>query len=85
MRKLQVQEAGGSWSWVFGRNMPSKTLATCTDKTKALPSKAIWAEDDLSWARQTFPDRTFRLAFSLDEEVECKNARGRVPSLQPAI
>lgn len=66
MKKLQVKNPGGKWSWVFGRSMPDKTLKTCDEKAKALPPKTHWAEDDLAWAQHNFPDREFRLGESLE-------------------
>lgn len=66
MKKLQVKNPDGKWSWVFSRRMPEKTLMTCEDKAKALPPKALWAEDDLAWAQHNFPDHEFRLGESLE-------------------
>lgn len=68
MRKLRVKTDTG-WAWVFCRKMddpvtPNK-LMTCEDKAKALPGNARWAEDDLKWARKTWPDREFELAETL--------------------
>ena len=67
MKKLQVKTATG-WAWVFRRNkMLADSLVTCKDKAKALPPKAMWAQDDFDWAVKTWPDRQFRLAETLSE------------------
>ncbi len=66
MKKLQVQEPSGTWLWVFCRHQPSQKLQTTNRKSQALPSKAIWAEDDLAFFQKNFPDRNFRLSESLE-------------------
>lgn len=68
MKKLQVKNPDGTWSWVFGRKMPEKTLVTCEQKAQALPPRADLAEDDLAWATQQFPSLEFRLASELETQ-----------------
>lgn len=65
MRKLQVLTADGSWAWVFGSRQPGGTLSTTPQKSQALPPSPVWAEDDLAWAKKTWPERSFRLAQEL--------------------
>lgn len=68
MKKLQVRTAAGSWAWVFCRNTQRQdSLITTPHKAHALPPAAIWAQDDLDWARRTWSDREFRLAHSLED------------------
>jgi len=66
MRKIQVKRPDG-WKWLFCRKMPEKTVMTCADKHKALPSDAFHAEEDLAWANHTWPDEEFRLAETLEQ------------------
>lgn len=65
MKRLKVKEPNGQWSWVFGRSMPEGTLKTTPHKHQALPSKPCWGQDDLEWARKTWPDREFDLSETL--------------------
>jgi hypothetical protein len=61
MRKLQVK-VGDYWEYVFARNGSNKAeVITCQGRTWALPTRACWAEDDLAWFREKFPEREFRL------------------------
>jgi len=68
MKKLQVK-AGDTWAWVFCRFAGPERhgeLITTEDKSKALPSASVWADDDLAWAKKTWPEREFRLGQMLD-------------------
>lgn len=66
MKKLQVKNPDGTWSWVFGRKMPEKTLLTCEQKSQALPPNSHWGSADLAWATEQFPSLEFRLASELE-------------------
>lgn len=65
MKRLQVLQPDGSWTWVFCRKGETGELMTTDNKAKALGDVAF-REDDLAWARKTWPERTFRLAETLE-------------------
>ena len=59
MKKLYVQ-IGDEWRMVFC-HAQGKILTT-DDRSKALPTKAIWAQDDLDWFSSHFANHNFKLA-----------------------
>lgn len=65
MKKLQIKTADG-WAYVFCRNRSTDRVTTTQDKAKALPQRAIWADDDLTYFRRYFAADTFRLAATLE-------------------
>lgn len=59
MRKLHIRTDAGKWEPVFCQ-MNGKVI-TCDDVRKALPPKAIWAEDDLAYFQNKFGNSEFTL------------------------
>lgn len=69
MRKLQIKTASG-WAYVFCyRGDNPEEVVTTDNKSIALPSGAMWADDDLKFFQNKYPCRNFRLAETLDEKV----------------
>jgi hypothetical protein len=58
MKKLQVL-INGEWEWVFCNSQG--TIKTTQDRSKALPTKPFWAQDDLAYFESKFANHTFRL------------------------
>lgn len=58
LRKLQVRTPDG-WRYVFCHN--NGRIVTTDQKSKALPSRAFWADDDLRFFQSKFAEREFRL------------------------
>ena len=58
MKRLQVL-IDKQWQFVFC-HIQGKVITT-KDQSKALPSKACWANDDLSWFASRFSNLQFKL------------------------
>lgn len=59
MKKLYVK-IGDTWALVFCNN--GGKIITTDDKRKALPTAAMWAQDDLNWFQTKFANHEFKLA-----------------------
>lgn len=58
MKKLHVKQ-GDKWVLVFCH--AGGVIITTEDKAKALPQKAIWANDDLQYFQSKFSSKEFCL------------------------
>lgn len=69
MNKLHVK-IDGIWKPVFCRK--DGRVVTCEDApSKALPTIAIWAQDDLKWFREKFANNEFCLMNPASDKAYC--------------
>ncbi len=65
MKKLQVKTDSG-WAWVFCRDPHRARITTTPNKAQALPQRAEWGNDDLTYFQRHFPAAELRLAATLN-------------------
>lgn len=66
MKKLQIRTTNG-WAFVFCRDTLHNRVIITSDKAKALPHRACWAQNDLAYFKRYFSSENFRIAENLDE------------------
>lgn len=69
MKKLQRHTEQG-WRWVFCWSPEDGKPVLTDDKSKALPSRAMWALDDLEYFKRKDTSGVYRLAHELDSSDE---------------
>ena len=69
MKRLQRMTDEG-WKWVFCWGVQESKPVLTDDKSKALPSRAMWALDDLEYFKRKDPSGVYRLAEQLDTSDE---------------